>query len=327
MTSHPIFSSQLAFWRARAVAAWEDEVHAWQEQDANFQPDADNSWSSGRPKLPEYFLDRYAYRIFKLEVRGQRSKLDLDRYRPLPERDWIARLESSLASVRTVHLSPPKPKELIRTSERMRGLLARWRGFLTQHRIDYPEDAFCDPAGMSWAVFFKRFAHYPNRPAILAPTFIDRLSERERESLLTRVGIDEIQQLYLFLVQVHEESHLLQRGEPMLSEFHLAWLWCQFLDSENLWWWQRSADLGTTFNQEYSYVSGVRLPRATVTKLLGDTFDVVASLYGSEALPTYDMCCDLAWQFDHGKLRYREYLRSIASVYANGVRIREDVAG
>ena len=98
-------------------------------------------------------------------------------------------------------------------------------------------------------------------------------------------------------------------------QVHLAWLWCTFLTIENLWWWQRSAENETTFNIEYRWVSQLTFQTSTIPHLVGDTFDVIVDVCGSNANETYDCLCELAWKFDQGIFKYATYLHEVTAVY------------
>lgn len=269
-----------------------------------------------------YFVDRFAYRYFKQHVHGQESKAESVIRPDVSYTEWCALLEAVLVGSSTLDISPPSPHAIIPASQVLDDLLARWRDHLTHLGIPYGPESFQSPAGKTWAQFLMNSVHYPRRPAILGPTFVDRLGESERRAAVERVGVEGVMSLYIFLLQVHEESHLLQIGEPLLNEFHLAWLWCNFLSREELWWWQRSEARGTVFNLEYPWVSKLIVPQERIVFFLNDSCRA-ACLDGLDAsMKSYDALCESAWQFDHGKIDYRQYLTSaydiISQSYGRG---------
>jgi len=322
------FGCNLAYWRTRAHTEW-----AMLASPSVTPPPASSAGiarSGGElttipPALPGYLLDRYAYRCFKREVLEEPSKNDLSRYLPVPDETWASLLSDVLVGISSVDLAPPTVTAFIGSSRVLSDLLCRWRAFLSSLHIDYPPSYFSDPAGKTWAEFFRKSALFPNRPAILGPTFVDRLSQPERDELIGRVGIGGIRALYIFLVQIHEECHLLQTGDPMLNEVHFAWLWCNFLTTENQWWWQRSVDHGATFNLEYPWVSQLAFGESTIPHLLGDSFLVVSATEGSNPGMTYDLLCEWAWKFDHARIKYADYLQAVTDIYsARGLRRKRD---
>ena len=222
MDNGPNFSDDIQLWRSKALSAWDDLVNNYPARDLGsaakqYAVEARNEVAT--IKLPRYFIDRYAYRIFKKTITGHPAKADLYRYLPISNELWTRKLSQVLHGITNFDVGPPDVMALIEPSEVLSDLLCRWRTFLSNHGIDFPPSFFVDPAGKPWAEFFRNSVHFPCRPAVLAPTFVDRLSSAERRVLVERVEVGGILALYIFLVQVHEECHLLQSGEPMLCRY------------------------------------------------------------------------------------------------------------
>ncbi|MGZ3606877.1 MAG: hypothetical protein ACXU9J_03040 [Syntrophales bacterium] len=278
--------------------------------------------------IPPYFIDRYAYRAYKKEVHGQASLDDVWQYVAVPEEEWRNRLCRVLVGAPSLGMPPVNPDDHIPHIPLLHNLLQRWRVYLRDNGVWVGESYFQNPAGKKWIDFYRNSVHYPNPPAIRGPTFAERLSSNERAALIDRVDVEGVLGLYIFLSQIHEEVHLIQRGEPLLNEIHLAWLWCRFLDAEGLWWWQRSEDFGESFNIEQPWVSQLTYGADAPAQMLADSYLAVRSIVIDDTYDStgvYDRLCEIAWQFDRRKFRYREYLnRTINTLQNTSLRYQSD---
>ena len=108
---------------------------------------------------------------------------------------------------------------------------------------------------------------------------------------------------------------MLQKGEPLLSEIVLAWLWCSFLDKEDFWYWQKNHDKNISFNQEYSWIARIALNKEEIKKLFEDTYSGTKAIFDNPTI--YDDLCLIAWLFDLRKIRYKEYLEIITNYFEN----------
>lgn len=291
------FSDDITAWRSLARETWARTLEG-----SGTDVDID---------IPPYFIDRYAYRAYKKEIHGQASLDDASQYAGVPDREWSNRLCRVLVGAPSLGILPVNPNGHIPNIPLLEELLHLWRTYLSDRGVQLGKTHFQNPVGKRWMDFYKKSVHYPNPPAIRGPTFVERLSPEERVRLVERVGIEGVLGLYIFLSQTHEEVHLLQTGEPMMNEVHLAWLWCGFLDVENLWWWQRSEYSGESFNIEYPWVSKLKYGPTATTRILADSYLFIRGIFkndGCDFLKLYDSLCELAWIFDHKKIKYRDYL-------------------
>jgi hypothetical protein len=300
MSAHS-FSADLEYWRSVTRDLWTQEV---------------KKWDRGR-EFPAYFVDRYAYQAFRAVRGGCSPNPDFRRHKPVDNDIWDEKLRGFLVGVPNPAISAPDPLDIIVGNPLLRDLRDSWMKYLENRGIVLPNGAYAVPAGKSWSEFFAGTPHYPGRPAIAGPTFITRLAPHEREYMLQHVGEAGVMDLYLFLLLVHEYTHALQTGEPLLNEINLACMWCDFLEVEKLWWWQRSDHYGVRFNIEYPWISQPHMTGYVTSLASFDAFENICAISTGNrplATRTYDQLCELAWKFDQRLLNYRSYLELATNV-------------
>lgn len=262
------------------------------------------------PSLPGFLVDRFAYRLYRRHVGGPEFPdarvPDVDMLAKAA--NWVERTQKVLQGLPSLDIPAPQLDERIPTLPLLNDLLAQWRNHLQSFGIDVPSGTLEDPAGRTWMEFFQASVLYPlYPPAIPGPTFYDRVSPQQKDMLLSEHRRDGILALYIFLIQTHEESHQLQTGSPLLCELVHAKLWCDFLDRQNLWYWQMNEEDGARFNLEYRWLKRLDLDTGTIKNLFNDTFIGVLDAFQHGAV--YDDFCLVGWLFDADILKYS---RSIA---------------
>lgn len=287
------FADDLAAWRAHAADDWRELC-------------GPPGTSPVSPVIPGYLLDRYAFRAFMRRRYGVRTA---DRFsRPLTPRavDWEALTRTRLRGAPGVGIPPVRPDDQATDTPLVHDLLSRWRGHLADRGIRHDSGLFQPPAGRSWLDLYRDSVLYPfYPPAILGPTFMERVGVRQREEILASLGTRGIMGLYVFLLTSHEDTHRAQRGEPLLCEYLLAMVWCAFLDEHDQWYWQRNDDTGASLNAEEPFLRRVHLDSAALAALFHDTAAGSAQVLGPGA---YDQLCLAAWLFDTRLIGYRDYL-------------------
>lgn len=289
-------------WRQRARALWRAAVERAKSV-------------AIEPEMPSHFVDRHAYVLFRHAARGTTpSSEEASACQPpfsALEPAWFEAVRAGRTGSQRLNMGPPPLDAPVDGDTTFRAsLLEAWRNHLGAHGVPLPTLAFRARPGETWASLYRCSAHYPMRPpAIRGPSFFDRLSPASADEVLTRFGRENVWRLYAFLLQVHEESHLLQTGEPMLGEVALAHLWCTFLDARDLWCWQRASPTGPSFNIELPWLRQMHLGAADVGLLFRDTRRGVDALFASAS--AYDVLCEGAWLFDRRVWRYSRYLNFV----------------
>jgi hypothetical protein len=269
--------------------------------------------------MPDYLLDRYAFRCAMQETYGVDIR---DQFAQPPSADrWLARTRDKLRGADSNRIGPVDLAAPAPDTQALHDLLARWRDHLLNAGATLSPTAF-SPLPRTWLQVFRSSVLVPfYPPAILGPSFLDRVSDAQRRSLIDRYATHGILELYTFLVRSHEETHREQRGEPMACELLLAMLWCSFLDAHDQWHWQRNDATGVSLNLEEPFVRRLSLPCDAVAAMLADTATGVTSLWGAVA---YDELCLCAWLFDARVLNYRGYL-DLVTRRLRGGQITDDI--
>jgi hypothetical protein len=295
------FPDHLDHWRARGAEAW---------QALSAAPDTGSASAPPAPAtVPGYLVDRYAFRAFMLDTC---SVGIADRFtRPFPPQaeSWEETTRTRLRGAPSAGIAPVRLDDPVHDTPMLRGFLTSWRDYLSGLGVEYPPDVFRPPQGRSWRELYRGSVLYPfYPPAILGPSFVERVNAPQREELLSRYGASGIMSFYVFLLEAHEDTHRFQHGEPMLCEYLLAMLWCRFLDERELWLWERDRETGVSFNLEEPYLRRVPLSDEFHAGLVRDTAAGSHAAFGPGA---YHQLCTAAWLFDARALAYREYLQLV----------------
>ncbi len=296
---------------AAAGTAFAADLHRWRRQAeedwrALGGPDEDSPVSR---TVPGYLLDRYAFRAFMRATCGVRIADRFARPTGPQAARWEELTRSRLRGAPSVGLAPVRLTDPVTDTPLVRDLLRRWRGHLAALGIDHAPALFRPPTGQTWLDLYRASVLYPfYPPAILGPSFMERISARQRDEILATHGPTGIMSLYAFLLESHEDTHRAQRGEPLLCEYVLAILWCRFLDEHDQWYWERNEDTGVSLNVEEPYVRRVHLADGALRALFRDTATGVHEVLGPTA---YDELCLTGWLFDARAIAYRDYLELI----------------
>lgn len=254
------------------------------------------------PQLPGYFVDRYAFRELPFQLS---SPPEPHLFRP-PISDRARYLASIVKPANRLGGWAPLPEGDTDPSDFYGFLVRQWAGYC--RRIGLPDEvaSLRDARLMKWGQVLNDTIFYPAPPVFKGATFIDALDDASAGAILPSVGIAGVIDFYCFMLQVHETVHRHQTGEPLLNEVVQAALWARFLSEESLWTFQRGAN-------------GSLVREITITsrhEMLVDSaaavgLDTAAMITSTAAGNAYFACCLLANRFDHGVMRYAEYLERL----------------
>lgn len=257
------------------------------------------------PDLPGFLVDRYAFRLFIAAGTGEQVSVpDYDLQQAADA--WEQLVQTSLVGEPSLGISAPRMDDDVPARPFLHGLFERWRTYLCDCGIDFG-GAFVPTTG-TWRSLLQRSALYPRPPVLVGPNYFSRLSPRQREHILNTYGDHSVVDFYIFLLQVHEESHLLQTGEPLMCEVTHAWLWCDFLTREDLWLFQRNDDTGAACNVESEWLPALRWSTEHARAMFADTRAGVTLLLDRAS---YYEACRLGSLLDSRALKYREYLAAV----------------
>ena len=237
------------------------------------------------PKLPRYFIDRYAFR--ELPLHGSwRQPPQL--YAP-PITDRATFLAAAATPAHRLGGWVPEPEEMTGTSALYRSLRQRWAAFCKRIELPAAVGDLPDARSLTWRQVMDDSVFYPGPPVFRGATFIDALSETAASDLLTRVGPEGVVDFYCFMLQVHETVHRHQTGEPLLNELVQAALWSKFLSEESLWSFQH--DTCGSLVREAAVVAQFPMVVGAAVAARLDTAKMIASIAAENA---YFACCLLA---------------------------------
>lgn len=280
------FASSLPAWRVRGT-----EAHGL-------------TWGGQRPPpLPNYLVDRYAFRAFLGDSLGIRLQDRFETAARLLEDTWPSRTRRRLRPVDAAGIPALELDKMIPDYPGLSDWLDSWRSHVHETTAMPTSGKYASPAGLTWGQFFKQSVLYPYYPpAVATPSFINRVSAHQREQILERHGTEGIMGLFVGLLVAHEESHRYQTGDPLLCEIQFASLWCSFLDRTDQWYWERNDETGLSFNVEEPYLRPFGLVERLAPTAFVDTSTVILSW------ELYAELCWAEWLMDAGALRYRAYL-------------------
>ena len=264
-------------------------------------------------ELPHpYFIDHYGY-LLHLDrpnsVENGISKLFYACHLPNAKTSWRDRVEQFVCSCSAwdAH-TQPKLAEQVPQHPITTELLGLWSNWLLNLGIRLPATYYTLPDDITWGDFFMDSVHFPDRPAIAGPTFFFRITTEQQEQLIRRYGSQAPTALYIVLVRIHEKSHFLQTGCPLINELSLSALWGNFLTDFDQWLWQANSDTQTPFNLEWEHTKCVPLHPEQWAQIFTDSYLGIESLLGTEAQKIYDNLSKHSFDFFLRKSGYKKYV-------------------
>lgn len=258
-----------------------------------------------------YFIDHYAHLLHLRDCSGlklDQSSLVYSCHSSARIASWSKRTQQFLDSCsfwdernRPI-LNAPVPNFQLTED-----LLGNWSNWLRSNGVDHCADHYLIPEGMTWGQFFADSVHFPERPAISGPTFFARLSLRQQRDLVDRSGREAPVALYIALLRIHESSHFLQTGCPLLNELSLSGLWGAFLTEFDQWHWQSNESTGASFNLEWEFTKHVPLRPSEWGHIFNDSFLGLEKLTGHGAIALYSHLRRMAIRVLQGQMSYRAY--------------------
>lgn len=229
--------------------------------------------------------------------------------------NWYNWISKNFAGLPSYSYTPPSLTSKIGVSDFRSLLFHKWREFVKGFDIGISEKCYQDPANLYWFEYFQNSCLFPRRPAMWGPTYFYKLSLKQQQVLVDSYGIQGIMDFFIFMQQVHEESHIQQKGEPMLSEFIHAWLWCKFIKEADLEIFQINDETSFSCNIERKWVTSVSFTKLEIKNLFEDTYFGSIKYFSHKI--AYENICLTAFLFDHNLINYQEYLDIILEIFIN----------
>ncbi|NES22483.1 MAG: hypothetical protein F6K41_27085 [Symploca sp. SIO3E6] len=265
--------------------------------------------------LPEYLVDRYSFRLYVHSIISDSMKaVNIPHYDIFTAYDnWYNWISKNFSGLPSYNYTPPSLNSKIAESDFRSLLFYKWYEFIKGFDIDISEECYQDPANLYWFEYFQNSCLFPKKPAMWGPTYFYKLSLKQQQILVDGYGIQGIMDFFIFMQQVHEESHIQQKGEPMLGEFIHAWLWCKFIKEADLEIFQINDETLFSCNIERKWVTSINFTKLEIKKLFEDTY-VGSMMYFSHKV-AYENICLTAFLFDHKLINYQEYLDIVLNIF------------
>ncbi|MBC6418110.1 MAG: hypothetical protein GDA44_04625 [Prochloron sp. SP5CPC1] len=299
------FLKKIEYWRSCVRMKWHETISAY---DKVIHPKIPT-------QLPEYFVDRYSFRVYLHSVfdRGQ-DRVAVPDYDLLTAYNkWYTSLTQTFSGLPNRDFPPPSLEARIPPSDFRTFLFKTWKEYIQKFPLEVSENYCRYPEGMYWFEYFQNSCHFPKRPALSGPDYFNKLSLKQQEFLIENYGVTGVMDFFIFMQQVHEESHIQQKGEPVLSEFIHAWLWCDFLKQNNLEIFQINDETQLSCNLERSWVTQLEFTKSEMKNFFQDTY--LGSLLYFSAPIAYENLCLVAFIFDRKKIKYAEYLETVLKIF------------
>jgi hypothetical protein len=267
--------------------------------------------------IPEYLVDRYAFKMYLHSISNE-----LEDVISIPDYDifsaynkWYDWINKNFSGLPNHNFKAPSLNSRIPESKFRSLLFQKWNKFINGFDIQTSEDYCKDPVNIYWFEYFQNSCLFPKRPAMWGLTYFYKLSLTQQNFLINNYGAEGVMDFFIFMQQVHEESHIYQKGEPMLSEFIHAWLWCKFIKEAELEIFQINNETSFSCNIEKEWATRIDFTKLEVKNFFQDTYIGSMSYFSNQI--AYENICFTAYLFDNKQISYSKYLDMILEIFLN----------
>jgi hypothetical protein len=267
----------------------------------------------GPGQLPGYFADRLAAAV--LAGRTDLAEDWVSAHHagwPRTTAEYEQRLQQCWVPTLSLDGWIPTDAEPPRDSALSSWLRDRWRIYVANQRLPAQLADVEALDGKTWASLSERSVFYPLTPALPGANYFDALADADRTESIRRFGPTVPINFFCFMLQVHENAHLHQVGEPLLNEVLQAAMWVGFLDAEDLWCLQRNSETARSCCLELELIRD----HPGLLELTTISVDSAVSFSRAWSFERYVELCAWSHCFDLSALRYSEYLRGVGHLLA-----------
>ncbi len=267
----------------------------------------------GPRQLPGYFADRLAAAVLAGRADLARGWVHAHHARwPQTTAQYLQRLQQCWVPTHSLDGWVPTEAQPPQDSAFSRWLRDRWRRYVANQRLPALLADVEAVDGETWASLSQRSVFYPLTPALPGANYFDDLSDADRAEAVGRFGPAAPIDFFCFMLQVHENAHLYQVGEPLLNEVLQAAMWVGFVDAEDLWCLQQNSETGRSCCLEVELVRD----QPGLLELTTVSVDSAVSFSQAWSYERYLQLCAWSHCFDLGAVRYGEYLRGVGRLLA-----------
>lgn len=290
------YQQNIHSYRDKAIRQWHEGCQKYTE-DTQFHPEAP----------PHFFIDKYSFRSWLGEtVSNARGELI-----SVPEVDFSSQFASYEGTVRqsvvgskVLGTNAPNVDEPIVRSSFLDEQFGAWRSHLARNGIDLPSETVDWYFSVPLLEVYRNSVFYPRFPVLWGPNYFGRIADQDRKHIIETYGEGVVWDFYFLMMVCHEQSHLMQKGEPILNEIAHAILWIDFVLEQCLKPFQVNSDTGKTCNIEAPFILG----RTEVLKGLNYQLlyeDNLLYFEGEVADVEYSLFVALTFLVHAGVVRYR----------------------
>jgi hypothetical protein len=242
---------------------YQRNIHQFREEAADRWRDScfafDNEKAFGAEAPPSFFIDKYSFRIWLAHT----TSTDGTALVSVPETDFSQlfaaydeTVRQSVVGSKLLGTNAPAVDEPVVRSTFLDDQFGAWQSHLACNGIDLPSDVIDWYFSVPLLEVYCNSVFYPRFPVLWGPNYFGKISDQDREHILQTYGEGAVWDFYFLMMVCHEQSHLMQKGEPILNEIAHAILWIDFVLEQGLKPFQVNSDTGKTCNIEAPFILG-----------------------------------------------------------------------
>lgn len=208
---------------------------------------------------PSFFIDKYSFRSWLAEVISN-TKLE---FTNIPEIDFSSlfisydeTVRQSVVGSQILNTKAPSLDQPVKRSVFLDELFGAWQRHLLRNSIALPSESVDWYFSVPLLEVYRNSVFYSHFPVLWGPNYFGRISDQDRDHILKTYGEGAVWDFYFFMMVCHEQSHLLQKREPILNEISHAILWIDFVLEQGLETFQVNSETGKTCNIEAPFILG-----------------------------------------------------------------------
>ncbi len=209
--------------------------------------------------LPPFFIDKYSFRSWL----ACETSMVQSEFINIPEADFTNLFESYDEIVRKsgvgsklLNTKAPSVDEPVCRSKFLDDHFGAWRKHLASKGVDLSSETIDWYFSVPLLEVYRNSVFYPRFPVLWGPNYFGKIADRDRDYILATYGQDAVWDFYFLMMVCHEQSHLMQKGEPILNEITHAILWIDFVFEQGLKPFQVNSETGKTGNIEAPFIMG-----------------------------------------------------------------------
>lgn len=242
------YQSAIIQWRDEATVVWSKNCFGYKAQEM---------FSCETPA--PFFIDKYSFRRW-LKHWDPATQME---FTGIPETDFLSLFGSynetvrqSVVGSKILGTNAPSVDEPVTRSMFLDDQFGAWQSHLSRNGIELSSSVIDWYFSVPLLEVYRNSVFYPRFPVLWGPNYFGRIADQDQEHILRTYGKGAVWDFYFLMMVCHEQSHLLQKGEPILNEIAHAILWIDFVLESGLRPFQVNTVTGKTCNIEAPFILG-----------------------------------------------------------------------